>query len=191
MNNFMEKINSIREAAEKEVLELIEIISDDERLHNEFPAMKKIFIDTFRQLEIETLKLQPTNQKEFWAKNYLAAILQDLQTAIKGLFVCVFTTSNFHEFPQEKARFFKATIRGSLKRFDYLFNEMKKVVYSPALVEDDSNDLIGEDTEETVEEEIGFGFNHVDIGDADCLFIDDMDKYEGVDAYASQNTEGF
>ena len=153
MANFMEKINSIRESAEKEVLELIEIISDDESLHNKFPALKKVYQDTFRQLEIETLKLQPANQKEFWAKNYLAAILQDLQTAIKGLFVSIFTTSNFHEFPQEKARFFKATIRGSLKRFDYLFEQLEKQPYHPVLDEDEI-DLFEEEGEEGEEEDV-------------------------------------
>lgn len=151
--DFIDQLNFIREQAEKETFELIQIISDNERLHNEFPVMKKVFIDTFRQLEIETLKLQPANQKEFWAKNYLAAILQDLQTAIKGLFVCVFTTSNFHEFPQEKARFFKATIRGSLKRFDYIFEQLKKQPYHPVLDEDEI-DLFEEEGEEEAEEDV-------------------------------------
>jgi len=154
MNNFMEKITSIREAAEKEVLELIEIISDNERLHSEFPTMKRVFIDTFRHLELETLKIQPTNQKEFWAKNYLASILQDLQTAINSLYVCIFTTSNFHEFPQEKARFFKATIKGALKRFDYIFEQLEKQPYYPVLDEDEIDLFEGEGEEEAEEDVI-------------------------------------
>lgn len=148
MDNFIDQLNAIREQAEREVDELIMVISDDESLHNEFPALKKVYQDTFRQLEIETLKLQPANQKEFWAKNYLAAILQDLQTAINGLFVCSFTTSNFHEFPQEKTRFFKATIRSSLKRFDYIFEQLEKQPYYPVLDGDEINLFEGEEEAE-------------------------------------------
>jgi len=165
------------------VYELIQIISDDERLHNEFPALKKVYVDTFRQLENEVLKLQPTTQREFRLKNMLAAILQDLQGATQGLYVSIFTTSNFHEFPQEKARVFKATIRGALKRFNYLSNEMERQVFSPML-NTQENEVVVEEEEVNV-------VSYVDIGDADCLFIDDMDKYEGGDYYASQNTEGF
>ena len=151
MANFMEKITSIREAAEKEVLELIEIISDNERLHNEFPTMKRVFIDVFRQLELEVLKIQPTNQKQFWDKNYLASILQDLQGAIKGLYICISTTSNFHDSPKEKSLFYKATIRNSLKRFDYIFEQLEKQPYHPVLDEDEI-DLFEEEGEEEAEE---------------------------------------
>ena len=181
MANFIDQLNSIMKRAETETWELIQIISDDERLHNQFPTMKKVYVDTFRQLENEVLKLQPTTEREFRLKNMLAAIVQDLQGATQGLYVSLFTTSNFHENGEETARFFKATIRGSLKRFDYLFNEMKKVVYSPALVEDNQNELTEEDTGE---EEFGIGIQHVDLGDEDCFLIDDMDIYEGDGYYA-------
>ncbi|GAA5345960.1 hypothetical protein [Planifilum fimeticola] len=179
MANFIDQLNTIREQAETETWELIQVISNNERLYGEFPAMKKVFIDAFRQLEIETLKLQPTTQQEFRLKNYLASILQDLQGATQGLYVSIFTTSNFHENWEETARFFKATIRGTLKRFNYLSNEMKRQVFSPVL-KVDQDSLIEDDTGE---EEFGIGIQHVDIGDADALFIDDMFE-EGVDVYA-------
>lgn len=176
MTNFMDQLNTIREQAEKETFELIQIISDNERLHEEFPAMKRVFIDTFRQLEVETLKLQPTTEREFRLKNMLAAIVQDLQGATQGLYVSLFTTSNFHENGEETARFFKATIRGTLKRLNYLSNEMERQVFSPMLNTQEKKVVVEEEEVDVV--------SHVDLGDDDALFIDDMVMYEGVDAYA-------
>ena len=67
------------------------------------------------------------------------------------MYICISTTSNFHDSPKEKSLFYKATIRNSLKRFDYIFEQLEKQPYHPVLDEDEI-DLFEEEGEEEAEE---------------------------------------